>query len=70
MVKEMSSRKNVTECYSFLCDNIVTCRKMALSTAFAFRRLEKDLKGVPKGEIFQVELEDAEERGDEENTEI
>lgn len=70
LVKEMSSRDKVTECFSFLCDSIITCRKMALSTAQAFRRLEESLKNVPKDKIFQIKLESNKDGDEDENTEI
>ena len=43
---------------------------MALSTAFAFRKLEKNLKHTPRDKIFQVELDDANDKADNDNTDI
>ena len=59
LVREMSSRKRTTECHAYLCDGVVSARKMALSVALAFRDLEKSLKG--REHKFQVDLRNTDE---------
>lgn len=56
VVRELSSRTKLTECYAYLCDTIVNARKMALSLGAAFRLNTKKLQEDGKPHKFQVDL--------------
>lgn len=58
-VKEMSARTRITECSAFLCDSVVSARKMALSLSKSFQDYTDKLQGRPFR--FQVDLRSAKE---------
>ncbi|ELU11852.1 hypothetical protein CAPTEDRAFT_27173, partial [Capitella teleta] len=55
VVKELSVRQRVTECQAFLCDSVVSARKLALSLSRSFELYAKELNGKPFK--FQVDLQ-------------